>query len=278
MTSKPAHRAIKGKNSSPELERERLAIQELLAKGEEEHWQIGLHYNRIVNDHLIEKSGDYKSPREFFLKNFRYVPASTLRLYGLIARTFTEDVANKYGVFGLRALLTYVKSAGSRLSQGDPGNTLIAIPQKDGSTKDKRFADCSRSELQDALRHQHEKDAPSPPMDPYDRKILDGIRKAIRDIEGDPPYVTIKTHDEPQDGLVMDFRVPAEHLQDLRDSLVTVLGNESGKAADAGNLNRAWKKLEKFGKAIGKFYGPAPKQKRAATVPKQTKHRARPRS
>jgi hypothetical protein len=278
MTSKPVARTIKGKNSSPELERERLAIQDLLAKGEDEHWQIGLHYDRIVNEHLIENSGHYKSPREFFIKHFRDVPASTLRLYGLIAKTFTEDVSKRYGVTKLRALLTYVKSAGSKLSQGDPGNTLITIPQKDRSTKDKRFADCSRSELQDALRHQHEKDAPSPPMDPYDRKILDGIRKAIRDIEGDPPYVTIKTHDEPQDGLVIDFRVPAEHLEDLRDSLVTVLGKESGTAADNGKWNPNWKKVAKLGKTLNKYFNPAPKHKRATKAPKQTRHRARARS
>src|SRR5262244_2484195 len=121
MTSKLAQRINRKENSSRELEKERLAIQDLLTKGEEEHWQIGVHYNRIVNEHLVQKSGKHQSPREFFAKQFRNIPASTLRLYGLIARTFTEDVAKKYGVFRLRALLTYVKSSGSKLSQGDPG-------------------------------------------------------------------------------------------------------------------------------------------------------------
>ena len=92
MATKQVRRDAEKTNSARQLEKERLAIRNLLTKGEAEHWQIGVHYNRIVNDHLAEKS-NYKSPRAFFAKYFADVPQSTLTLYSLIARTFTESVA-----------------------------------------------------------------------------------------------------------------------------------------------------------------------------------------
>ncbi len=179
--AKQPHRTVKDKNSSSELEKERLSIQALLAQGEDEHWQIGVHYNRIVENHLAEKSHKYKTAREFFASAFSAVPQSTLTLYGQIAKTFSEDVAKKYGVSALRALLTYEKLSDSKLPPGDPGNISVPIPQKDGSTRNKHFADCTYGELKAAIGHHQ----PSPgPLDPYDQKILDQIHKAIQDTVG----------------------------------------------------------------------------------------------
>ncbi len=50
---------------SPELKKEQAAIEDLLVKGEDEHWQIGSHYLKIVDGRLAQKSG-YKSARDFF--------------------------------------------------------------------------------------------------------------------------------------------------------------------------------------------------------------------
>src|SRR5712692_8106488 len=93
-------------HATPELKKETAAILDLLRKGEDEHWQMGAHYNKIVSEHLAEKSG-YKGPREYFAAHAGAIPGSTLRLYGAIARAFSEEVSKKYGVTLLQALLTY---------------------------------------------------------------------------------------------------------------------------------------------------------------------------
>ena len=237
MTTKPAGREAKKSDSKRELEKERLAIRELLTKGEDEHWQIGVHYNRVVSGHLAEKTREYKSAREFFAKHFADVPQSTLSLYGTIAKTFSENVAKNYGASRLSVLLTYEKVAGSKLPKGDPGATPIRIPQEDGSMKEKRFADCTRDELQAAIRHHRKKDGPPPDVDPYDKKILDAVKKAIRDIEGDPPYIEMKTFSDPHWTLLIDFRVPVEKLEDLRDSLDAAFGKEGTHPADNAGWN-----------------------------------------
>src|SRR5262249_38808907 len=275
MATKRAHGTAKT-ISSPELEKERLEIRHLLTKGEEEHWQIGVHYNRIVSGHLVEKSRDYKSARQFFATQFADVPQSTLSLYGTIAKTFTENVAKNYGVSRLRALLTYEKLAGSKLPEGDPGDTPIRIPQKDGSTKEKRFADCTRDELQSAIRHHREHQGPPPDVDPYDQKILDAVQKAIRDIEGDPPYISMKISSDPKEGPIVDFRLPVEKLEDLRDSLDAAFGKQGTE--DKAGWNPDWKKVEKLGKELGKYFDGTPKRKQAATPRKQTRHRGHARS
>jgi len=276
MTTKQAHRASKEAASSSELEKERLAIRDLLTKGEDEHWQIGVHYNRIVNGHLVEKSRKFKSAREFFANHFPDVPRSTLTLYGMIAKRFTENVAKNYGVSRLRALLTYEKLTGSKLPSGDPAATPIRIPQKDGSTKEKRFADCTRDELQAAIRHHRENDGPPPDVDPYDKKILDAVRKAIRDIEGDPPYIDMKTIPDQHWKAVIEFRVPVEKLDDLYDSLGAALGKQGAHPADNAGWNPNWKKVKKLGKVLGKYFDGPPKGKGAAR--RQIRHRAHARS
>src|SRR5262249_13706366 len=173
MTTKQVRRGAEKTDSMRELEKERLAIRNLLTKGEDEHWQIGVHYNRIVSGHLAEKSRDFKSAREFFAKHFADVPRSTLGLYGMIAKTFTESVDKNYGGSRLRAVLTYEKLTGSKLPEGEPGGTLIRIPQKDGSMKEKRFADCTRDELQAAIQRHRRPEEPPTDIDPYDKKNLD---------------------------------------------------------------------------------------------------------
>jgi hypothetical protein len=271
--SKQPHRSAKEKNPSSELEKERLSIQALLTRGEDDHWQIGVHYNRIVENHLAEKSHKYKTAREFFASAFSAVPKSTLSLYGKIAKAFSEKVAKQYGVSALRALLTYEKLSDSKLLPGDPGNISIPIPQKDGSTKNKHFADCTYEELKAAIGH-HQR--PTAPLDPYDQEILDQINKAIQDTVGDAPLIVMKAHPSPRDGVTVNFSVPIEHLDDLH----TALGKALGKAkqeppAPEDGWKPNWQAVEKFGKVLKKAFDGEPKSS-GSPPRKQTKRRGRP--
>src|SRR5438067_382482 len=78
------------------LEGEKQAILDLKDRGEDEHWQIGRHYNNIVDGKLAEKAG-FGHAREFFARELKEIPQSTLSLYGAVAHSFSEAQARKYG-------------------------------------------------------------------------------------------------------------------------------------------------------------------------------------
>jgi hypothetical protein len=201
---------------SPELEKERAAILDLAAKGEDEHWQMGVHFNRIVDGHLAQNSG-FKNAREFFDKFVQAIPKSSLMLYGAIARAFPEEVAKKYGVTTLRALMTYEHLTDEKLPKGDPGNFPIAIPQQGGETVEKRFVDCTIAELQAAIRF-----AESPthePVPPEFTQMLDKVRKALQEVPGRNPFIVLTARLDPGEGMRVTIKLPIGHFETLRDAL-----------------------------------------------------------
>jgi hypothetical protein len=135
---------------SPELEAERKAMRECLQKGEDSHWQVGVHYNNIVDKQLWKHS--YHSARDFFTARFGDESQSTLTRCGAVARSFPQDVTRRYGVTLLAALLTYEKLAHVNATNGDPGNTEIQVPN-DSEIVTKPFRDCQRVQLEAAIRH-----------------------------------------------------------------------------------------------------------------------------
>ncbi len=84
------------KEASSELEKECQAILGLLSQEEDEHFQIGVHYNRIVDGRLAQAEG-FKSAKEFFSQRLTTISQSALSIYGSIAKTFSEEAAKKYG-------------------------------------------------------------------------------------------------------------------------------------------------------------------------------------
>jgi hypothetical protein len=133
------------------LESERQAIRELVDLDEGVEHQIGVHYNVIVDGRLW-KQGGYKNAPDFFRREVKELSTSVLALYGAVARHFSEDIAQEYGMSNLGALLSYAANARLDLPPGDPGSVSIQVPGKDGKVTVKRFADCSRAEIQAAIR------------------------------------------------------------------------------------------------------------------------------
>jgi hypothetical protein len=208
----PQQRAV----PSPELQKEGDAILDLITRGEDEHWQIGWHFNRIVDEGLATKSG-FKSAREYFDQYVRAVPKSTLMLYGAIARTFSEDVSKKYGVRSLRALMTYEHLTDAKLPKGDPGSVPIAVPQQGGSTQDKRFEDCTANELEAAIHY-----AQLPTDEPVPEKfedVLDKVRKALQEVPGHNPLMVVSARPDPRTQMTVTIKLPIEHFDTLRDAL-----------------------------------------------------------
>lgn len=161
MPKQTKHAATKSNATrGPTLEGEKQAIETLMTAGEDNHWQIGVHYNNVVDKGLAQKAG-YATAVEFFAKELKEIPQATLSRYGAVAKGFSESVAKKYGCSKLAQLLAYENAAHVPPASGDPGAVKVSVPQKDGSVAQKAFKDCTFAELSEALKAT--KGAPSLP-------------------------------------------------------------------------------------------------------------------
>ena len=166
------------------LESEKSALVALVNQEEGTEYQIGVHFNTIVDGRLW-KQGNYKNAPEFFRREVKALSASILALYGSVARSFSEGVAQQYGMTNLSALLSYAASARLDLPAGDPGGVLIRVPRKDGGVTAKKFADCSRAEVLAAARHargQDEGDGRGIPRE--DAREVTYLRQEVRNATG----------------------------------------------------------------------------------------------
>ena len=223
MTKKQAAHARRKAVSSSELDNECAAILKLLADEEDQHFQIGVHYNRIVDGKLYKDAG-FKSAAELVSHRLGGISHSTLDLYGALAKAFSEEFATKYGSVLLGLLLAYEKATNAKLPSGDPGKVAIKVPDG-GSTKEKPFAECSEKELRAALRklrvpHQQ------PRLPPEDKAKLDGLEKVLERQFAPPVPIVMHTRRDPKnENTYLTLTLPLEYLEPLRDVLIALFRN-----------------------------------------------------
>lgn len=187
---------------SPELEAECRALKEALHKGDASYWEVGVHYNNIVDKQLWR--GSYHSARHCFAAHFGEESQSTLTRCGALARCFPQEVAQRYGRTLLTSLLTYEKLAHLNATGGDPGNTEIQIPTDSGIVT-KRFRNCERAELEAAIRHLR---SPTPDaLPPEDAEILQRLHEMFE------PHGTIALSSRHgREGTIAVFAVPVRQV------------------------------------------------------------------
>jgi hypothetical protein len=137
------------------LEEARDALLALVAQQHLNHFRIGVIYNHVVDARLAEKHAK-KSAQEYFSEHVRTLSQSVLTTCGAVARAFTEDACARYGVYNLKALLTYTRISGIRPSPHEPGPIPIVVPREDGTEEQKPFSECSVEELKRAAKHRRE--------------------------------------------------------------------------------------------------------------------------
>ncbi len=225
-TKHQAHARPKA-TSSPELDKECAAILDLLSSEEDDHWLIGMHYNRIVDGRPAQAAG-YPSAQEFAAQRLAAISHSTLSRYSAIARAFPEAVAKKYGSTLLSELLAYERLSHTTPPDGDPGQIAVKVPNPDGSTATKHFADCSYEDLRSAIHQLHGHEHKPLPAD--DKRIIDALRKTLERQLGSAD-VPIAMHERrgPADTFV-SFNLPLNYLEPLRDVLIAVVGKPEGAA------------------------------------------------
>jgi len=246
MASKHAAKPRRKASLSPELEKETKAILGLLENEDDEHWLIGMHFNKIVDGQLYEADG-FKTAHEYAAKLLGQISQATLTRYGAIAKAFSEDVAKKYGSSRLEVLLAYERLTDAILPNGDPGQVMIKVPAE-GVTSTKPFADCTVEEMRAAVRKQH---GPPKPLPAEFGPTIKALQDKLERFGGDG---IILMHARPTAaGAAVNFNLPINYLEPLRDILISVFGlPEKASWRDRGKLptkaaikkGRAWVERE----------------------------------
>jgi hypothetical protein len=114
-------------------------------------YQIGISYNRAVDNELAEKAG-YKNAPAYFCENIRELSRTSLVTYGAVARVFSEEACGQYGMSALNLLMVYAEAAGGELDTDDPSTLIILVPNKNGAVEEQFFGECTVAELRMAIQ------------------------------------------------------------------------------------------------------------------------------
>jgi hypothetical protein len=187
----------------------------LVRQGSTAAHQIGTLYNHIVGRKLAELAG-YKTARDYFNKHVKGLSQATLSAYGTVARQFPEAVCTQYGMFNLRALISYAATTGDVLGS-DPGALGIDVPQEDGKVLRKPFRDCSVEEVERATRA---KKAPVPARVPVSDKarLLFFEDSLFRNFDG-VAQVRFSAHNEEGQTFLNLQNVPMQEVTRLIQAL-----------------------------------------------------------
>jgi hypothetical protein len=187
--------------------------------------QVGTLYNHVVDRKLADLAG-YGDARSYFNKHVKVLSQTTLSLYGSVARKFSEEVCAQYGMYRLRALLSYAEATGTQL--GDPGPTVIDVPQDDDTVVRKPFAECSVDEVERATRAKKAPEKVSVPlpdrarllfMEDSLRRNFDGVSPVRLTSRSDGTQTFINLQDVPMTQVPLLMRALQEGL-DAQPSLV----------------------------------------------------------
>jgi hypothetical protein len=209
----------KAANTTAELtlEQVRNSILGYLAQGNSGHYSIGRLYNYTVDNKLAEKNG-YKSAQAFFSQNIQELAQATLSRYGAVARQYTEEACKKYGVVKLSALRTYAEAASIQPVAGDPGGTLIDVPQEGGAVVQKLFSECSGEEVQQATKHKRKPAGTTLPG--VDAARVEFMRNSLSRHFAQGARVQLKTSVHGGKTLLTIQGVPLEQVEQLLEALM----------------------------------------------------------
>jgi hypothetical protein len=215
---KKAMDAQKALEKSMTLEQVRDEMLQCMAGENANRYRLGQLFNYTVDNNLAENAG-YKSAPDYFRKHLVDVSPATLAAYGLMAKSFSEAIALRFGVTCLCLLLTYQEAADVKVDHENPGSTVIEVPGKEGAVTAKPFGQCSVDEMRKALVRKR-KPASSKPVPKKDVTRVDQVRRAVtgRFAKEDPIRVQVRNH---KGDTVVDFKgIPLSKLSKLAEALL----------------------------------------------------------
>ncbi len=213
------------------LEQVTVAMNALAQQGSTAQHQLGVLYNHVVDRRLADSAG-YKTARDYFIKNVKAISQTTLSLYGAVARKFSEAHCTQYGMYRLRALISYAEAIGTEL--GDPGPMLIDVPQDDGRVATKSFAECSVDEVERATRAKNTPPEVRVPV-PDQARLLFFEDSILRNFEG-VASVRLTSHHEEGKTIINLQSVPMAEVPRLIQALQQGLEAQPSLMVKEGHL------------------------------------------
>jgi hypothetical protein len=181
------------------------------------HHQMGQLYNHVVKNKLAEKAG-YKDAQLWFSQHLVDLSFATLKTYGAVAASFSEEVARRFGVTCLSLLLTYEEVADMEANHQEPGNTIIEVPGDTGHVTSKPFSQCSVEELRKAIQRKR-KPASSKPLPPGAVELGEQYHAALKARFPTVAAVQVQVRNVKGKALV-DFKgIPLEQVNKLIEAL-----------------------------------------------------------
>jgi hypothetical protein len=134
------------------LEQARDQMLQGVVQGTPGHYRIGKLYNYVVRYRLAVDAG-HRTTRAYFRHHVPVLSQARLTMYGAVARRFSLEVCEKYGMLSLGMLLEYEGLAwNGRVDRANPGPTPIEIPRRGGLKITKPFSDCTEEDLRLAVQ------------------------------------------------------------------------------------------------------------------------------
>jgi hypothetical protein len=203
------------------LEQVRVAMLQLMREESSNHHRMGQYYNYVVDKRLAEKAG-YADARDYFSKHLADLSQSALTMYGAVAKAFSEPVARRYGVTCLYLLLTYKEATDIPVNHGEPGGTLIEVPDDKGQVTAKPFGECSVEQMRRAIQRKR-KPASSKPLPPEAEALAEQYREAVTGRFPKGTRVKVLVRNEKGEA-VLDFKgIPLKQVLQLAAALTEEL-------------------------------------------------------
>jgi len=171
-------------NPNPTLETETAGIRDCLKAGDSARWRAGFHYRRIADGSFWKTNPKCRNLAAWGKAEFG-AGASTLREDAAVCRAFEEVIALKYDFSNLVLFIAWANATKLVPMPADPGDTLLAVPGKQGLVN-KKFSECVSREIKAATR------ALKPPkkdeLPPEAAERMTRYRTALKDVipEGAP--------------------------------------------------------------------------------------------
>jgi hypothetical protein len=136
------------------LEQARDQMLQGVLQGTPGHYRIGKLYNYVVEYRLAVDAG-HRTTRAYFRHHVPVLSEARLTMYGAVARKFSLEVCEKYGMLSLGMLLEYLRLACIslwRVEKDGLGSAPIEIPRRGGLKITKPFSDCTEEDLRLAVQ------------------------------------------------------------------------------------------------------------------------------
>jgi hypothetical protein len=160
------------------LEQIRGEMLRLMAEENVNHYRLGQLYSYVVDNELAEKA-NYKDAPAYFRQHMTDLSTATLITYRAVVKSFSEQVAVRFGVTCLYLLTIYREAANVKVNPEEPGPTLIEVPDNKGAVTKKPFSACSVDDMRRAIRLKR-KPASSKPVPAEDVALADKYRTALK--------------------------------------------------------------------------------------------------